>query len=213
MDIIFHALCPLLILVAFRVAPKKALFMLPFALVPDIDVLLGMHRSVLHSFIPVLIIPACFIVFCYLRKKEWFVYSLIIQFYLLSHILFDLSDGVGFLSPFTQDFYFVRLDLYFSFWGPIPLPDLRVVYGAISPLPHMSASETLQAYATVNEVGFMMLLVVLVFLLMFMPRTRKLMERAQGCIVRLQKRIVCHLIKKDSETPKEGGCRIENELS
>lgn len=105
MDPFLHLLLPVLFLLAIRIDPRKVIMFAPLAIVPDFDAFLGMHREVLHSFIPVLVLPLSLIIFSKLRKPEWMSSALLIQFYLASHIVLDLG-GVTFFWPFFKEQFF-----------------------------------------------------------------------------------------------------------
>lgn len=106
MDPFLHLLLPVLFLLAIRIDSKKVLMFAPFAIVPDFDAAFGMHREVLHSFIPVLVIPLGFIIYSKLKRPEWMLSALLIQFYLASHIVLDLG-GVTFFWPFVKEQFFL----------------------------------------------------------------------------------------------------------
>lgn len=59
MDILFHWLLPLIIMIAFsniaNIDKRTILLLSPFALFPEIDALFGMHRLILHNLFIVLI--------------------------------------------------------------------------------------------------------------------------------------------------------------
>jgi len=114
MDPFIHLLMPLLFLLAVRIDAKKALLFAPLAILPDFDALFGLHRALFHSFIPILVLPMMFLVYSKLRKPEWMLGSVIVLFYLASHVVLDLG-GVAFFWPVVQEqFYFdplVQFDL------------------------------------------------------------------------------------------------------
>ena len=106
MDPFQHLLLPLLFLLAIRIDAKKAVLFAPLAVLPDFDALFGLHRALGHSFIPILVVPMLIIAYAKLRRPEWLLSALIVQFYLASHVVLDLG-GVAFLWPFvTEQFYF-----------------------------------------------------------------------------------------------------------
>src|SRR5512137_124815 len=100
MDPVMHVLLPLLILLALRIDTRKVLLFAPLAVLPDFDALFGLHRAVFHSFIPVIVIPTMLILYSKYRRPEWMLASLLVLFYMASHVALDLG-GVAFLWPFT----------------------------------------------------------------------------------------------------------------
>ncbi|MCJ7607937.1 MAG: metal-dependent hydrolase [Thermoplasmata archaeon] len=106
MDPVMHLALPTLFLLALRLDPKRVLMLSPLAILPDFDVLFGLHRALGHSFIPILVLPMALIVFSKLRRPEWMAAALLVQFFLASHIILDMG-GVAFLWPLTtQQFFF-----------------------------------------------------------------------------------------------------------
>lgn len=60
MDLLFHILIPLMLVLIAGVDRKKALMLAPIAIIPDLDILFSAHRVYLHTiFIPIalLLIP------------------------------------------------------------------------------------------------------------------------------------------------------------
>jgi len=84
---------------------KEILFLSFFAILPDLDAFIFIHRVSLHNifFLVVVVTTAYFI-----TKKKTRI-PLIIGYYMLSHIILDLTDGgVSFLYPLTADVIFLN---------------------------------------------------------------------------------------------------------
>jgi hypothetical protein len=118
MDPVMHIMLPVLILLALRIDTRKVLLFAPLAILPDFDAFFGLHRMVLHSFIPVLVIPLALIVYAKYKRTEWMLSALLIQFYLISHIALDLF-GVAFFWPFTTEMFYMDPELKFNMQGGI----------------------------------------------------------------------------------------------
>ncbi len=118
MDPVMHILLPLLVLLALRVDTRKAVLFAPLALLPDLDAVLGYHRMILHSFIPVVVLPMAFIVYSKYKRPEWLMSALLVQYYLASHIVLDLA-GVAFFWPFTTEMLYFQPELRFNLIGGI----------------------------------------------------------------------------------------------
>lgn len=116
MDPVMHLLLPTLILLALRIETRSVLLFAPLAILPDFDALLGLHRVVFHSFIPVIVIPVALILFAKYRRPEWLLGALLVQFYMASHVALDMG-GVVFLWPFTMDMFYVDPQLRFNMEG------------------------------------------------------------------------------------------------
>ncbi len=118
MDPVMHLLLPLLLLLALRIDTRKALLFAPLAILPDFDAVFGLHRAVFHSFIPVLVIPFTLIMYSKYKRPEWMLASLLVLFYMASHVVLDLG-GVAFLWPFTKDMFYMDPELRFNLQGGI----------------------------------------------------------------------------------------------
>lgn len=118
MDPVLHLLLPILFLLAIRVDAKKVIMLAPLAIIPDLDAAFGLHRAVLHSFVPVLVIPLGLIIYSKLRRPDWMIGALLAQFYLASHVVLDLG-GVAFLWPFVKDQFFFEPQLQFNLLGGV----------------------------------------------------------------------------------------------
>jgi membrane-bound metal-dependent hydrolase YbcI (DUF457 family) len=102
MDILTHLFIPLIgVYVAGMDGVKSPyLFLLSFfAILPDFDVFLGVHRGLFHSLIFLIPLSASILLAEYLMKNR-IKYSVLTVFFLFSHIFLDfLSGGVPFLYP------------------------------------------------------------------------------------------------------------------
>lgn len=115
MDPLFHFIFPVLILLALKIEPRKVLLLSPFTLLPDLDALIPPHRATMHNLVLCLIIPVILLIYTYYRKKEYVGHVLIIQFYLISHIILDIeSGGIALFYPFTNDAYYFSISIIMS---------------------------------------------------------------------------------------------------
>lgn len=158
MDPLIHLLLPILFLLALRIDTRKVILFAPFAILPDFDAAFHLHRAVLHSFIPIVILPACLILYSKMKRPEWMLSSLLVLFYLSSHIVLDLG-GVAFAWPFTTDMLYFDPEVTFNMQGGINF-GFHLQYG-VKPYVEMTTTDF------VSETGFAMLflgmLVVAVF--------------------------------------------------
>jgi membrane-bound metal-dependent hydrolase YbcI (DUF457 family) len=132
-----HLLLPLLIVLGIGVNSRLAILLAPLAILPDFDALTGWHRAVGHSFIPMIVMPVAILVYAKLKRPEWLTAALLVQFYLLSHLVLDIS-GVAFLWPFTTDMYYISATLHFSAVDGYEF-DFNFDYGS---RPYQSMGET-----------------------------------------------------------------------
>ena len=118
MDPVMHLLLPMLLLLALRIETKAVVLLAPLTILPDFDAAFSLHRAVFHSFIPVIVLPLAFIAYAKLKRPEWLLWALIIQFYLASHVVLDLG-GVAFMWPFTTEMLYFDPELKFNMIGGI----------------------------------------------------------------------------------------------
>lgn len=148
MDPVVHLLLPVLFLLAIKIDTRKVLMFAPLAILPDFDALLGMHREVLHSFIPILVLPVGLIVYSKLKRPEWMLSAMLVQFYLASHIVLDLG-GVTFFWPFVKDQMFFDPVIKFNLQGGVNFI-IHISYGW-RPYTPMGTTDF------VSETGFAMI--------------------------------------------------------
>ncbi|MGB7531456.1 MAG: metal-dependent hydrolase [Halobacteriota archaeon] len=99
MDILTHIFLPLIALYSVGEFKKKYLLLSVFAILPDFDVFLGVHRGLFHSLIFLLPLAVLLMLLEYglLSKIK---YSLVAIFFLSSHLFLDaLAGGVPFFYP------------------------------------------------------------------------------------------------------------------
>ena len=138
MDPVMHLLLPVLLLLALRVETKAVILLAPLTILPDFDAAFELHRAVFHSFIPVIVLPVALILYAKVKRPEWMLWALIVQFYLASHVLLDLG-GVSFMWPFTTDMLYFDPELKFNMIGGINF-EFHLRYG-VRPYEEMGETD------------------------------------------------------------------------
>jgi len=153
MDILFHWLVPVVITIAFTKIDKRTILLLsPFALFPDIDAFFGMHRMVLHSLF-IALIPLLLCIVFKSRKLE----LILISYFILSHIIFDLSyPGVMLFYPFINEMFYFSFDFMFDNWNIVPNFD----YGVY----HLEPTGKSLKGTFIGNLSIMMLIICLLFI-------------------------------------------------
>ncbi len=113
MDILTHIFLPLIFLLAVRISTNwKVLLFIPLAILPDLDVFLGIHRSLLHSLL--IIVPL--IGLSFVLTKKYYRY---VAFFLSSHLFLDfLAGGVPFFYPLYKNGVGMEFPLIVKFASP-----------------------------------------------------------------------------------------------
>lgn len=180
MDPVMHVLLPMLFLLAIRVDARKALLFSPLAILPDFDAAFHLHRAALHNFVVALVIPLGLIAYSRLRRPDWMLSALLVQFYLASHIVLDLGN-VAFLWPFTKEMLYFDPQVTFNLQGGINF-GFELQYG-LRPYQEMTTT------SFVSETGFAALflgaLLVAVFRKEAFQALAGLARTARGWLVRL----------------------------
>ncbi len=178
MDLFAHITIPLLILLALRVETRKVLLMLPFAVILDLDVFFGYHRLLFHNLFVAFLLPLAWCIFIYKYKREWFEYSWIAFFFIFSHLLLDLTEGIALFYPMFSTFYSVEISVYLSsLFGVIPFPSIDIIIGSIEAQQTvavgegLSATETAQRYPTMDDVSVGLLFTISVAALMYFRKS------------------------------------------
>ena len=181
MDPVIHLLLPLLFLLALRVDTKKVLLFAPLTILPDFDAAFHLHRAVFHSFIPVLVLPVGLILYSKMKRPEWMLSSLLVLFYLSSHVILDLG-GVAFAWPFTTDMFYFDPEITFNMQGGINFV-FHLQYG-IKPYVEMTTTDFL------SETGFAMIFLGVLVAVIFRKEAKNTLARAwqilKGFIYRLR---------------------------
>ncbi len=158
MDTFAQIMIPFLIVLAARVDTRKALLMLPFTLVLDLDIFFpGLHRSLFHNVFVAFIIPLIIVILVYKYKPKHFQYAWIAFFFIIASLILDLGTSVALFYPFVRDFYYFRVSLYLQSLGPLFVPDLHIEMGVWAAettqivSENMGASDTATSYPSVSE--------------------------------------------------------------
>ena len=190
MDTAAHIMIPLIILLALRVDTRKVLLILPFSVVMDLDFFIpGAHRMVFHNVWIAIVIPVLVILYLDRFYPKYRSYGLIAFFFLLSHLVLDLADGVALLYPIVTDFYYFEAEMFFQFIGPVPIPDFSINYGTILAEETqivgetMTAGDTATQYASVSEVSSGLFLTLIVAASMYYEKSFKFLKEVWDLLV------------------------------
>lgn len=178
MDLFAHITIPLLILLALRVDTRKILLMLPFAVILELDVFFGYHRFLFHNVFIAFLLPLAWTILIYKYKKEWFSFAWIALFFMLSHLMLDLTEGIAFYYPMWTTFYDLEVSLYIqNFYGPIPIPDFSIIVNTVEAQQtvavgeSLGAAETARRYPTMDDVSVALLFTLIVASLMYFRKS------------------------------------------
>ncbi|MCD4844451.1 MAG: metal-dependent hydrolase [Methanosarcinales archaeon] len=117
-DCAFHILLPLLAMFVVTYSEKTSekmkymIFLLPLALMPDLDHFFFMHRMLLHN----IFIPLIFIIASIIITDPRVKFAARVGFvYVASHIILDMfSGGVALLYPLSHNIFFIQAELLFD---------------------------------------------------------------------------------------------------
>ena len=149
MDPVVHLILPLLLLLAAKQDSRIVVPLSIFAILPDFDSLLGPHRMVLHNLFVIVGIPLALILIARVKKPSLVPPFAIIMFYLVSHIMLDMS-GVALLYPFSENAFFFIPHVTLTTAPSFSL-DFFVEWGA-KPLVQTNT------YSMIGDLGFALLL-------------------------------------------------------
>jgi len=91
-----HLVLPMLLLLSARLDPKLVIPLSFFALVPDFDSVIGVHRATLHNLFVVAAVPIIFIVWAKLKDARFVLPGLIVLFYLRPSLGFHTEPSLRF---------------------------------------------------------------------------------------------------------------------
>ncbi len=131
MDLLTHLFLPLIFLLAAGFSKDLRMLLLsPLAILPDLDVFLGIHRGLLHSLL--IIIPL--IIFSFILARKYYKYA---AFFLCSHLFLDfLAGGVPFLYPLVNTGVGIEFPLVVKFASAPTIVEYlpRLVFSSPSPV-------------------------------------------------------------------------------
>jgi membrane-bound metal-dependent hydrolase YbcI (DUF457 family) len=143
MNILTHIFLPLTLVYVLRSDFKAKHFPLAlFAILPDFDVLTGIHRGLFHSIISLAPLSAVMLATEYAFKRR-LKYSLIAILFLYSHIILDfLAGGVPLLYPIVNQGIGIEFPFIIRFGESISIVDVtpRLVYNYPQPVQYIDAS-------------------------------------------------------------------------
>jgi len=189
MDTFAHIAIPLLILLALRIETRKILLMLPFSVLLDLDYFFMMGRQLFHNVFVVILIPLIVIFYLHKEHPEYREYGMIAFFFLLSHLILDLGEGIALFYPILTDFYYFEVEMFFQFIGPIPIPDISVDMGMIlaedtvAGSGETTATETAETYASVSDISSGLFLTIAVAALMYYQKSFTFLQEIWALLV------------------------------
>jgi hypothetical protein len=130
MDILTHIFLPLIALYSIGEFRKSYFLLSMFAIFPDFDVFLGVHRGLFHSLI--FLVPlAVFLMLLEYGLIAKIKYSLVAIFFLFSHLFLDfLAGGVPFFYPVIDTGVGVEIPFIIEFGSSIAITEIlpKLVY-------------------------------------------------------------------------------------
>ncbi len=148
---LIHFAIPFTALIIIGIRPKNAFLASLIALTPDLDALVGIHRSPTHSFIMIGIAASTILVLS--RGRPAFRFGLISVGAVLSHILLDLFQTyTPALWPLYDKYIWIKVTLDTYSGGPIGLPSILVLMKNITQInSNLNILEIPQEYIYTTE--------------------------------------------------------------
>lgn len=173
----------MLILLALRQDHRLIIPLSIFAILPDLDALIGIHRATFHNIFVLVLIPLIFILIVRMKRPNLVLPGLIVLFYLVSHLVLDMG-GVALLYPFYDQAFYLQPALHFQ-TGPVLDFDFVIDYGT------MELSQTGE-YLFVSELGFAYLFLFVLVTVLFRKEVvrgaRQVIDNISKNIKRLMKK-------------------------
>ena len=121
-EVLIHLIIPAAALIVAGFDRRLVLIFCPIAILPDLDILLGIHRQSFHSIFVLGAISLLLLFYTFRYKPQWKTHAIIISILLLSHPILDLMTGpIQILWPI--DYYF-----YLKFVAPTFDPTTLAIY-------------------------------------------------------------------------------------
>jgi len=111
---LIHFAVPFAAFTALGVKPKSAFFLSLLALIPDLDILFHVHRSISHSMVPLLALTIPLLGLTWKNKSRRNIVFLALLA-VTSHILLDLTGYTPILYPIVKDSYCINVNFHMHF--------------------------------------------------------------------------------------------------
>jgi membrane-bound metal-dependent hydrolase YbcI (DUF457 family) len=113
MDLLFHMLLPAMLAMIAGIDRRRAIAIMPFAILPDLDALLFAHHLIFHSLILISLAAFAGLLCCRLVTPSHLGAGVLASLYVYSHIVLDLlTDGdVGLFWPLSNIGYSMSISL------------------------------------------------------------------------------------------------------
>ncbi len=184
-EVLIHLIIPAAALIIAGYDRRLVLLFCPLAVIPDIDVIFGAHRSFLHSLIFLGALSVGFVIYTIRYKPEWKSQAIIISLLLLSHPILDL-----FTAP-VQLFW--PLDSYY--WVEIQAPTfdvstLSIDFGAFFIIFHIYTPQAAEvvlgsggAFGLFTNEGLMAFLLLGIAITYWLIRSRKSADSQKSLVI------------------------------
>ena len=189
MDTFAQITIPIIILLALRVDTRKILLMFPFTFLIDLDVFFaGTHRLLFHNIFVAVLLPLAFLMYIKKYQRKYTEYAWIAIFFLISSLILDLNQGVAFFYPLTTDFFYLQAELLFRFWGPLPIPDISLNFGAWAAeqtavvRENLGAKETITRYPSMSNTSFGLFFSLVIAALMYYEKSYTFLKEVWSLI-------------------------------
>lgn len=134
-EVLIHLIIPAAALIVAGFDRRLVLIFCPLAIIPDFDILLGIHRQSFHSIFVLGAISLLLLIYTFRYKPQWKTHAIIISILLISHPLLDLITGpiqilwpidyqfhlkfvAPTLDPTTLAIYFTEFPIQLLIYGP-----------------------------------------------------------------------------------------------
>jgi membrane-bound metal-dependent hydrolase YbcI (DUF457 family) len=129
MEPLLHVVLPFVALVLLGLEPQKALPLGLLGILPDLDVIFLIHRSISHSTVVTILLAAPILLYVWYKKPGYRSYALLGLMAVLSHQILDLFNGyTPILWPLSQESYWMETILNGRIGSEITLQPILEIY-------------------------------------------------------------------------------------
>ncbi len=170
---LIHLALPIAALIIVGFDRKLVLLFCPLAIIPDLDVIFGAHRSVSHSLFALGAISIVLILYAIYFKPRWKAPAIIVSLLLLSHPLMDIFTGPTQLLWPIDSYYYLLIEAPIITLSPLSIDFNSFSIQFLVYTPQEVGEIMIEPFSIFTNEGLIALIVIGVAVLYWIIRIRK----------------------------------------
>jgi len=171
--VLIHLALPIAALIVAGFDRKLVLLFCPLAIIPDLDIIFGAHRSISHSLFALGGISIVLILYALYFKPQWKNPAIIISLLILSHPFMDIFVGpTQFLWP-IDSYYYLLIEAPIITLSPLTIDFSAFSMQFLIYTPQEAGEIMITPFSIFTNEGLIALIIIGVAVLYWIIRIRK----------------------------------------